>query len=132
MPVSELAARAGVKSSTIRFYERRGVLAEPGRTPGGYRDYDESDLRRLRFLLNGQRLGFTLAELAELLELSERARGAALPIGELAAVGDRKLDEIDDRIAGLRRTRDALSELLAGQGPDPAAPCPIIAAIADD
>ena len=129
MPVSELAARAGVKSSTIRFYERCGVLAEPGRTPGGYRDYDESDLR---FLLNGQRLGFTLAELAELLELSERARGVALPIGELAAVGDRKLDEIDDRIAGLRRTRDALSELLAGQGPDPAAPCPIIAAIADD
>ncbi|CAH0250654.1 MerR family transcriptional regulator [Plantibacter cousiniae (nom. nud.)] len=53
MRIAELARLAKVKVSTVRFYERSGVLAEPERTTGGYRDYRETDVVRLRFLRRG-------------------------------------------------------------------------------
>ena len=64
--IGRLAELAGVHVETIRYYERRGLLAEPPRTAAGYRRYDEADVWRLEFIGRAKRLGFTLAEITEL------------------------------------------------------------------
>jgi len=127
MMISELAEAAGVKVSTIRFYERRGILGAPGRTASGYRAYDAGDVDRVRYLRRGQELGFTLAELATMLGLS-RSRDPFT--AEIAALGKGKLAEIDARIEDLVRVRSALAGLLDAQCADPSAPCPIVEALA--
>lgn len=128
MLIADLAQRAGVKVSTVRFYLRTGLLDEPARTAGGYREFDETHLRRVRFLHRGQQLGFTLAELASLEGLSRQAR-AGVGADELLAHGREKLADLDARIADLRRTRDALASLVDGSGFDPDAECPVVRAV---
>ncbi|MEP7765761.1 MerR family transcriptional regulator [Sanguibacter sp. 25GB23B1] len=130
MRIAELAARARVKVSTVRFYERRGVLAAPSRTSSGYRDYDDAALRQLRFLRRGQELGFTLAELVEFTELSTGLRSGTVDARSVAVAARGKLDEIDARIVDLHRTRDAIEALLSQQCLDPSAPCPVVSALA--
>lgn len=127
MLISELAAAGGVKVSSIRFYERRGLLAAPHRTSGGYREYDDADVTRVRYLRRGQELGFTLAELGALLEVT----GVAGPLsGEVTALGRAKLVEVDQRIADLVRMRAALAGLLDAQCIEPDVPCPVMGALA--
>lgn len=132
MRIAELARRAEVRVSTVRFYERSGVLAAPARTDAGYRDYDAEALRRLRFLRRGQELGFTLAELTAFSTLSDQFRAGTADAGTVAATARAKVAEIDQRIEALRRTRDAITGLLDDQCPDPAAPCPIVRALGGD
>ncbi len=129
MRITELARRAGVKSSTVRYYERSGLLAEPARTHGGYRDYDDDAVTTLRFLRRGQELGFTLAELAAFTALSAAVRGGEVSRVEVDAVARAKLREIDARIEDLHRTRDALAGLLDAECLDPDAACPVVAAL---
>lgn len=131
MLIAELAAHADVKVSTVRFYERRGMLPAPQRAPNGYREFDADDVRRVRFLRRGQELGFALRELAEFVALSDRSRDGIVLAGDLATRGAAKVREIDERIDDLRRVRSALAGLLAAQCIDPDAPCPIIAALGD-
>lgn len=69
MRISELARRASVNIQTVRFYERRGLLREPARTASGYRSYEQADLESVVFIRWCQRLGFTLNEVRQLLEL---------------------------------------------------------------
>lgn len=69
MRIGELARGAGVNLQTIRFYEREGLLPKPERTVSGYRTYHESDLERLMFIRRNQQLGFTLAEIKQLIQL---------------------------------------------------------------
>jgi len=134
--ISELAGRSGVKTSTVRFYERRGLLPEPARSSGGYREYADEDVDLVRFLQRGQDLGFTLAELDELTALTRdrgaRAGGRMVLSGEIAARGVQKLAEIDTRIQDLARMRAALADLLLAQCIEPDVPCPIIGALAYD
>lgn len=126
MLISELAAAAGVRVSSIRFYERRGLLASPERSAGGYREYDQADVDRVRYLKRGQELGFTLSELGGLTSLS----GMVGPLsGEIASLGRAKLTEIDHRIEDLLRVRGALAGLLEAQCIEPDVPCPIVAAL---
>nr|WP_322763024.1 MerR family transcriptional regulator [Frankia sp. Cr2] len=73
---SELATAAGVNTQTLRYYERRGLLAEPVRTPGGHRLYPAEAVILLGVIKAAQRLGFTLDEVAELLDSGRRRRGA--------------------------------------------------------
>lgn len=126
MNISELAARAGVKVSTVRFYERRGLLPAPSRTSGGYREFPDDEVARVRFLRRGQQLGFSLAELGELTALSGQE---VLLTGDIARVGQAKLAEIDERIADLTRVRGALAGLLDQQCIDPDAACPLVGAL---
>jgi MerR family mercuric resistance operon transcriptional regulator len=130
--ISELASRADVKVSTVRFYERSGALPPPRREAGGYRDFNDEDLRLLRFLRRGQQLGFTLRELSDFVELSGEARRGVVSAGEVSAAAAEKLAEIDERIADLQRTRSAITALLSDSTIDPSAPCPIVAALADE
>lgn len=129
--ISELAAESGVKVSTVRFYERRGLLPRPRRHRNGYRAYDLDDVRRVRFLRRGQCLGFTLDELADVVDLSDRARSGVVPNADLASRAVAKLDEIDARIADLTRMRSALADALATATIAPDHPCPVITSLAE-
>ena len=70
MRTSELADRVGVNVQTLRYYERRGLLSPPRRSQSGYRDYPDSTVGTLRFVRRAQQLGFTLDEVAELVDLA--------------------------------------------------------------
>lgn len=127
MTIGELATAAGVRISTLRFYERRGLLRPAARSAAGYRHFGADDVARVRFLRRAQELGFGLAELAVMLALSGQR---AIKRRDLAEVGASKLAEIDARIADLRRVKRALSGLLAQPCLDPEAACPLIASLA--
>ncbi len=100
-----LAAAAGVNPQTVRYYERRGLLDSPDRTPGGHRLYPPEAVTVLRVVKAAQRLGFSLHEIADLIEAG-RHRHARPPSlhDQLAA----KLAEVESRIADLELIRETL------------------------
>jgi DNA-binding transcriptional MerR regulator len=106
----EAAQRAGVNVETLRYYERRGLLPEPARAPGGHRRYDEDAVRFLRAIKDTQALGFTLAEIEDYLRVVRRGR--VPPSQALRTRLAAKIDEIDARIAGLRRMRGELARIV--------------------
>lgn len=108
MRSGELAAAAGVNVQTLRYYERRGLLPEPARSLGGYRDYDEQALALLRVVKAAQRLGFTLDEVAELLDTGRRRH----PTPDLQARAVAKLAEVEQRMADLAMIRDGLLQVI--------------------
>ncbi|MEV0288656.1 MULTISPECIES: MerR family DNA-binding protein [unclassified Kribbella] len=109
MRTSELAGRAGVNAETLRYYERRGLLEEPPRTLGGYRDYPASAVGLLRFVKRAQELGFTLDEVEELLHLDG---GGPDSCDAARALAERRRDDLAARIADLQRMHDSLSGLV--------------------
>ncbi len=109
MRVGEVAERAGVNVETLRYYERRGLLPEPERMPSGHRRYDEETVRFLRAIKEAQSVGFTLAEIGDYLGA---ARRSGSPSETLRVRMAAKIDEIDARIAGLRRMRDELARVV--------------------
>jgi DNA-binding transcriptional MerR regulator len=96
----ELAGAAGVNLQTLRYYERRGLLAEPQRSPGGHRLYPPESLTLLRVIKTAQRLGFTLDEVADLVELGRHRHGHRETGLRARAAG--KLAEVETRIADLQ------------------------------
>ena len=121
MRVSELAHAGGVGVETVRFYQRKGLLAVPrGDAPGG-RHYDEDDLRRLRYIKQAQTAGFTLSEIAELMELhrtDDRPRAREMARERIAA--------LDEQIAALQTARASLAKLAHDCAKGGAGPCPIL------
>ena len=128
LTIGRLADEAGVNVETIRYYQRRGLMAEPAKPMGGHRRYDSVAIKRVRFIKRAQVLGFTLEEVGSLLDLDEAC--ACVETRELAA---HKLQVIEDKLADLKAMRKALTALLrqcetgATQGN-----CPIIHALAAD
>jgi MerR family transcriptional regulator, mercuric resistance operon regulatory protein len=121
--IGALAKAAGVGVETVRYYQRRGLLPEPPRPPGEVRRYSDEDVRRLKFIRSAQAAGFTLAEIGELLELSatdDRARARELAQARVAA--------LDDKIAELRKAREALSGLATACSKQRGGTCPILSA----
>ena len=127
--IGQLARAAGVGVETVRYYQRRGLVPLPPRPGGAYRRYSLQDLHRIRFIKRAQALGFSLAEIAELLSLQ------ADPGQGCAAVQQRaqaKIREIDRKIRYLSEIRTALADL-ADQCPGrgPLQRCPILEALED-
>ena len=121
--IGGLARAAGVGVETVRYYQRRGLLAEPARPHGEVRRYGDDDLKRLRFIRRAQAAGFTLEQIGELLALDrteDRARVRELAADRLAA--------LDQRIAELERSRAALRRLRSTCASGKTGPCPIIEA----
>jgi len=106
--IAGVAAAAGVHVETIRYYQRLKLVPEPLRPLGGIRRYIEADADRLRFIKRAQAMGFTLAEIARLLNLQRRRSCRATR--ELAAA---KLSLVDIRIRELRHLRKELAGLIA-------------------
>ncbi|HET6668329.1 MAG TPA: MerR family transcriptional regulator [Intrasporangium sp.] len=109
--VNEVAQAAGVNRETLRYYERRGLLEQPERSPGGHRLYDDRAVQTLRIIKAAQRLGFTLEEVADLIEVG-RPRGRD---SGLQARAQEKLVEVEGRMADLETIRtNLLAALDAG------------------
>lgn len=106
----QVAAAAGVNLQTLRYYERRGLLAEPERSPGGHRLYPAEAVMLLRVIKTAQRLGFTLEEVAELLEAG--AHRHQRPDAGLAARAQGKLAEVEAKIADLAVIAGTLRQAL--------------------
>jgi MerR family mercuric resistance operon transcriptional regulator len=130
MRTHEVADEAGVNAQTLRYYERRGLLAEPPRSPGGYRDYPASAVAVLRFVKRAQELGFSLAEVEELLALAE---GGPESCDAARALAEAHMAELDRKIADLQRMRASLTTLVATcQRPRTDRTCPLLSAIQDE
>jgi DNA-binding transcriptional MerR regulator len=110
MRIGELAERAGVNVETLRYYERRGLLPEPPRTPTGHRHYDVETVRFVRAIKEAQGLGFTLDEIAEYLRAARGGTGDASQALRIRLAA--KIDEVDAKIASLRRVRDDLARVV--------------------
>jgi MerR family transcriptional regulator, mercuric resistance operon regulatory protein len=102
---SEVAAQARVNTQTLRYYERRGLLAEPHRSNGGHRLYPPDTIALLNVIKAAQRLGFTLDEVAGLLDAGRRRQ----PPPDLRGRAISKIAEIDQKIADLTAIRTTLT-----------------------
>ncbi len=111
MLIGEVATAGGTTAKTLRFYEQEGLLPEPGRTPGGYRDYDGDVLGRLDFIRRSRTAGLTLGEIREILDLRD---GGAAPCEHVQGVLTRRLEDLDAQIAELTVLRAAVADLWAG------------------
>jgi redox-sensitive transcriptional activator SoxR len=109
MRVGEVAERAGVNVETLRYYERRGLLPAPERTPSGHRRYDDETVQFVRAIKEAQAVGFTLAEIAEYLRDARRSRSPSEALRVRMAA---KIDQIDARVAALRRMREELARVV--------------------
>ncbi len=118
MTIGKVAGAVGVGVETIRFYERRGLIAQPPRPAvGGYRAYSDETVRRVQFIRRAQELGFSLREIAELLSLRADHDTDA---GEVQQRATAKLQDVDRKIERLQRIRRGLLTLLdrcPGEGP---------------
>src|SRR5688572_13449920 len=128
MTIGRLAKEAGVNIDTIRYYERNGLIPEPVRRASGYREYEVADVRRLRFIVRAKDLGFTLAEIAELLSLS-----ADRDVGGVKRRAEQRLEQVEHKIEELQRVRRGLKTLIdACPGHGDLERCPIVAALSGE
>jgi MerR family transcriptional regulator, copper efflux regulator len=126
--IGKLAARAGVSIDTVRYYERSGLLTPLTRLASGYRRYGELQVSRLLFIKRAQELGFSLKDIRELLGLSKQR-----DVARVKRAAERKLAEVEERLASLTRVRDGLATLVATcPGHGRAADCPILKALGEE
>jgi DNA-binding transcriptional MerR regulator len=110
LQIGEAAARSGVSIQTLRYYERRGLIARPARRPSGYRQYTPEVVRLIRLIKWAQAIGFTLEEIKEMVDLLDgRVRTPTTRVRARAAA---KINEIDDRMRQLQAMRDALQSIV--------------------
>ena len=122
LTVGQLASRTGVRTNTVRFYEREGLLPVPQRTGGDHRRYGRADVDRLLFIRGAQRLGLRLAEIRELLAVRDTG---ACPCGEPAeGLLRRHVAEIGKEIERLAALRAELLGMLTAM-PRPDCPDPL-------
>jgi DNA-binding transcriptional MerR regulator len=112
MRSSEVAAAAGVNLQTLRYYERRGLLDEPSRTLGGHRIYPDDAVTTLRVIKAAQRLGFTLAEVSDLLDTARHRHARGEGAG-LQARAREKLTDVEAKLADLTLIAETLRAAVA-------------------
>ena len=125
LTIGALAAEAGVNVETIRFYQRKHLLSEPERVYGSIRRYGSHDLARVRFIKSAKRLGFSLDEIGQLLQLADGTH-----CGEARGIAEHKLADVRQKLADLSGMESVLADLVtrchAGQGK---VSCPLIASL---
>lgn len=126
MWISEAAEQAGVNVQTLRYYERRGLLPKTPRRASGYREFPDQAIRVVRFIKRAQELGFSLDEVEELLRLARNSRGNRAGI---RSVAQRRIEQIEQKVAELVRMRDALKALVHACHHGGALECPIVEAL---
>ena len=125
LTIGVLAEAAEVNVETIRFYQRKGLMQEPDRPLGGIRRYGDTDLARVRFIKSAQRLGFSLDQIADLLQLEDGSHCT-----EAREQAERKLADVRTRLADLQHIEASLQGLVerccatSGQ-----VRCPLISAL---
>ncbi|MBS3966997.1 MAG: MerR family DNA-binding protein [Truepera sp.] len=123
----QVAHLSGLDIETVRFYEKQGLIDEPPRSDSGYRQYSEQDVSRLRLIKRAKELGFSLKEIADLLELQVNPKTGS---AEVRAQAEAKIADIDEKIADLTKMRATLATLTeACSGEGATTECPIIEAL---
>ena len=108
MRIKELAQRAYISDTAVRYYESLGILPLPRRLPNGYRDYDQSDVERLKFVAGARSLDFSLDDIAEILALRDQREAPCRTVLEMLA---QKAGEIQQRIIELQQLEKQLRDL---------------------
>jgi len=127
--IGEAARLTGLPAKTIRYYESIGLVAPAGRSEGGYRLYDTRAVRTLQFIHRARELGFSVAQVRELLALwQDRDRSS----GDVKAVAQAHIAEIDRRMQELQAMRDTLGHLVDKCRGDHRPDCPILADLAGE
>ncbi len=116
--IGSLARQVGVNVETIRYYQRRGIAQEPAKPPGGIRHYTEEHARRLRFIKEAQKLGFSLDEVGDLLSLED-----GLHCRQVEEIAGHKLAIVRERMAQLGKIENVLAVLVGKLR------CPLIASL---
>jgi MerR family mercuric resistance operon transcriptional regulator len=124
MTIGRVAKAAGVNVETIRYYQRRGLVSEPRKPPGGHRRYPVDVLRRIAFIRRAQQLGFTLEEIGQLLEHAE-GRGCR----DVRVIAEKRFALVVSRIAELDRMRAELERLIDACNARTKGDCPLIEAL---
>jgi MerR family copper efflux transcriptional regulator len=125
--IGQLAKRAGVNIDTVRYYERNGLLPAPVRRASGYREYGATDVDRLMFIRRAKELGFSLAEIGELLSLTAARDSDMRGVKRKA---EERLEQVEFKIKELQRVRRGLKALIAAcPGHGDLRSCPILAAL---
>ena len=109
LTIGRLAAEVAVPTSTLRYYEREGLLRAEGRSDGNYRLYSASSIERLRFIRAAQSSGFTLADIRALLAFKD---GETAPCGEVRHLIEQRLGRLEEKISELRHLQKALKGFL--------------------
>lgn len=127
LTIGAFAKAAQVNVETIRFYQRKGLLPEPDKPYGGIRRYGETDVARVLFVKSAQRLGFSLDEVAELLQLEDGTH-----CDEASSLAERKLEDVRGKMADLARMEAVLSQLVcACHARKEDVSCPLIGSLQD-
>ena len=129
MWISQAAEMAGVNVQTLRYYERRGLLPRSPRRPSGYREFPAETVRVVRFIKRAQELGFSLDDVAELLRLR---RQPGRDRRKVRAVAERRIAQIEQKMAELERMRSALRQLSHACHAGTTLECPILEALDQD
>ena len=127
MRIGELARATGTKAETIRYYEREGILPAADRTDANYRDYSTDHLATLSFVRRARQLGFTMAQVRELLTLSDRDDKPCRDVDQLV---QRQLNEVTRKIRDLTCLRDELEHMLGSCQADHIGECRIVESLA--
>ena len=123
MRIGELARATGTKAETIRYYEREGILPTADRTDSNYRDYSTEHLQMLSFVRRARGLGFNMAQVRELLALSDHDEKPCQDVDHLVR---QQLADVEQRIADLASLRDELSQMLRSCDADKIGECRIV------
>mgnify|MGYP005841771071 CR=1 FL=1 len=127
--IGKAATVAGVRIATIRFYERRGLIAQPRKPESGYRTYPSDTVARIRFIGQAQEIGFSLTEIEDLLSLQTHRDAECGDVRDRARA---KRAEVEHKIDRLVRIRDALDDLIAAcPGRGALRACSILSALGD-
>jgi len=105
--IGKLAEMAGVGVETVRFYQRKELLREP-KSDGAFRTYSETDAQKIIFIKKAQELGFSLAEIKELLELNTKPRTTCATVKQKTLA---KIKEIEEKITDLQKMKNSLEKL---------------------
>jgi Cu(I)-responsive transcriptional regulator len=126
--IGQAAARSGVSAKMVRYYESLGLLPEVGRTDAGYRLYTESNVHTLRFIRRARDLGFSMAEIAELLKLWQNKQRASADVKRIALDHAADLSRRIDEMTAMKKTLEQLAHCCHGDDrPD----CPILDELAE-
>lgn len=126
--IGVLSKACSVKVTTIRYYERIGLLPEPDRTQSGQRVYDLAALDALNFIRHARELGFSINAIRELMSLDARPDGVCVDANRIAAL---QLDDVEAKLANLERLRSELLRMLSGCEGDTADACEVIKSLRD-
>ncbi len=134
MQIGELARAAGVNIQTIRFYEREKLLRVPPRTPSGYRDYAAADLDRVLFIRRNHEIGFTLAEIRQLLDLHGAMEAMPRPfrrkpdqVKHIITLGRERIARISEKIRALQTMKRQLQFVVRHLEESVPTTCPVAA-----